>query len=247
MTTSVYLRFYEELNDFLSPTHRKERFEYTFEGVLTIQDLLRRLGVPTSQVELVLADGASVDFAYTLQQGEWISFYPIFESFDIRPVLRVRAQPLRETRFTTGAGLRPLARYLRLCGFDTIDGSDLLPDEIARLSETEGRILLVHGNQLLPARSLSHVRHLQNLKPRKQLLEIMDALDLVASARLLSRCPSCNRPLPAAKETAIFPGALPLSIPPRCQGCVNRISGGPRLRRVNWFLRHVLGAGATPP
>jgi len=147
MTTRVHLRFYEELNDFLPEADRKKRIEYAFEGKLTIQGLLEHLRVPASQVELVLSDGASLDFAHVLRQGEWISFYPVFESFDIRPLLRLRAEPLRKTRFVTWAGLRPLGRYLRWCGFDALDRSDRPLDEAVRLSELEGRILLVRQYQ----------------------------------------------------------------------------------------------------
>ncbi len=249
MATRVHLRFYEELNDFLPETQRKKRIQYTFEeGELTILDLLERLGVPACQVELVLADGASVDFAHALRQDEWISFYPVFESFDIRPMLRVRSYPLRKTRFVSGMRLRPLARYLRLCGFDTLLLNGRSLEKAARISEEQNRVLLIPETQPLPKGIVSHVRHLHEVKPRQQLLEIIEALDLVASVSPLTRCPSCNHAFPVFEGVvqAKPPESLFECLPPQCDGCGRRFPEGPHLQRVRRFLTYLLSPPRAP-
>src|SRR4029079_2242645 len=113
-------RFYEELNDFL-PWHRRKRaIEYRCARAATVKNAIEALGVPHTEVELVLANGASVDFAYRVREGDYISVYPKFECFDVRELLKVRAQPLRSMRFIADAHLGGLARWLRMLGFDTV-------------------------------------------------------------------------------------------------------------------------------
>ncbi|TMG87791.1 MAG: hypothetical protein E6H76_11145 [Betaproteobacteria bacterium] len=59
-------RFYEELNDFLAPALRKAEFAYTFTGTPSVKDAIEAIGVPHTEVDLVLVDGESVDFTRRL-------------------------------------------------------------------------------------------------------------------------------------------------------------------------------------
>lgn len=116
----VYLRFYEELNDFLPEAWRKTTFAYPLGRSTSIKDLIESLGVPHPEVDLVLVNGESVDFSYRVREGDRISVYPVFESLDIGSVQRLRPIPLREPRFVVDNHLGKLTRYLRLLGFDTL-------------------------------------------------------------------------------------------------------------------------------
>ena len=80
----VTFRFYEELNDFLPPEKRKRDFQSPFKGRESIKDKIEALGVPHTEVDLILVNGDSVDFGYILQDGDRISVYPVFESLDIQ-------------------------------------------------------------------------------------------------------------------------------------------------------------------
>src|SRR6185369_8725788 len=117
-------RFYEELNDFLAPELRKRAFAYAFNGTPAVKDAIEAIGVPHTEVDLVLVDGESVDFARRLNGGERVAVYPVFERLDITAVTRLRARPLRQTRFVLDVHLGKLARNLRLLGFDTIYRND---------------------------------------------------------------------------------------------------------------------------
>jgi len=118
------IRFYEELNDFLPLERRKVDFSHEFQRRASIKDLIEALGVPHTEVDLILVNGASVDFSYIVRDGDRISVYPMFEAFDIQTVSRVRPQPLRVIRFVLDVHLGKLARYLRLLGFDTLYRND---------------------------------------------------------------------------------------------------------------------------
>jgi hypothetical protein len=91
-------RFYAELNDFLLPERRFTEFAYGFLDVATVKDRIESFGVPHTEVDLILVNGQSVDFACRLQDGDRISVYPVFEAFDIAGLTRLRPEPLRDAR-----------------------------------------------------------------------------------------------------------------------------------------------------
>src|SRR5574340_174847 len=102
-------RFYAELNDFLPRRRRFVPFSYEFDGRQSIKDMIEAIGVPHTEIDLILVNGESVNFSYLVQDGERISVYPVFENFDITPVLRLRPEPLRVVRFIGGTHLGRVA------------------------------------------------------------------------------------------------------------------------------------------
>ncbi len=121
MAAEIQLRLYEELNDALPPDKRKIRFAYPLENIKTVKELLKSINIPEGDVELVLINDASADFSTPLHDGDFVSIYPVFESWDIKSLIRVRDQPLRQIRFIAGTDLSCLADSLRTLGFDTLD------------------------------------------------------------------------------------------------------------------------------
>ena len=71
------LRFYAELNDFLSPEDRDRSVVQPFNVRPSIKDLIGAAGVPHTEVDLLLVNGESVDFAYPVRDGDRISVYPV--------------------------------------------------------------------------------------------------------------------------------------------------------------------------
>lgn len=86
----------------------------------SVKDMIEGIGVPHTEVDLVLVNGESSDFSRLVQNGDRVAVYPVFESIDIAPVLRLRPQPLRELRFVLDVHLGRLAGYLRTLGFDAV-------------------------------------------------------------------------------------------------------------------------------
>src|SRR5262245_205028 len=98
-SATATFRFYEELNDFLAPDRRGRSFNARCARGATAKHMIEALGVPHTEVELLFVNGESVGFERVLAEGDRVAVYPKFEAFDVTPLLRVRAQPLRETRF----------------------------------------------------------------------------------------------------------------------------------------------------
>ena len=196
-------RFYEELNDFLPPRRRKCAFACACARGATVKHAIEALGVPHTEVELILANGASVDFSYVVREGDRISVYPVFESLDVTPVLKVRAEPLRRTRFIADAQLGGLAKYLRLLGFDTLYENSYRDAQVARISVDEQRIVLTRDRALLMHKLISRGCYVRGTRPRQQLEEVVLRLDLHRAIKPFSRCLRCNWELKPVAKAAI--------------------------------------------
>jgi hypothetical protein len=72
------LRFYAELNGFLAPSLRGAPVTADVSPTATIKDVIESRGVPHTEVDLILASGEPVDFAYRGRDGERIAAYPPF-------------------------------------------------------------------------------------------------------------------------------------------------------------------------
>jgi hypothetical protein len=70
---SAEFRFYEELNDFLPEARRKRAFGWRFHGTPSVKDTIEAIGVPHTEVDLVLVDGRSVGFDKLLHGGERVA------------------------------------------------------------------------------------------------------------------------------------------------------------------------------
>jgi uncharacterized protein with PIN domain/sulfur carrier protein ThiS len=200
----ISLRFYEELNDFLPQERRKVQFSHTLAGKTSIKDVIEALGVPHTEVDLILVNQSPVDFAYIVQPGDRISVYPTFESFDISALTPLRPKPLREIRFVLDVHLGKLAAYLRFLGFDTLYRNDYRDDELARISVAEKRILLTRDRGLLKRRLITHGYYVRTTNPKQQLAEILRRFQLSPPYSFLKRCTLCNAPLrPSPKERVL--------------------------------------------
>ncbi len=241
----VWFRFYAELNDFLPADKRQVGFVHSFEGRVSIKHLIEALGVPHPEVDLVLVNGRSVDFSYLVQDGDQISVYPVFESLDITPLVHLRPQPLRETRFVLDTHLGRLAAYLRMLGFDTLYRNDTADEELAQISSQERRILLTRDRGLLKRGVVTHGYCMRETAPRRQLVEVLRRFDLFQTVKPFSRCLRCNDMLqPVSKE------AISHRLPPKtqqyydefriCQACNQIYWKGSHYQRMQQLIERVL-------
>lgn len=194
MITATF-RFYEELNDFLPSLRRRRAFDCVCAQSATVKHMIEALGVPHTEVELVLLNGESVGFERLILDGDRVAVYPKFERLDISPLLKVRTRPLRVLRFIADAHLGGLAALLRMSGFDTLYDNAFEDGQIAEIGAHEGRVVLTRDRELLKRRIISHGCYLHARKPAPQLRELFERLDLARSARPFSLCLRCNHPL----------------------------------------------------
>ena len=185
-------RFYQELNDFLPPHQCQVAFDHDWIGSPSIKHLVEALGVPHTEVDLILVNDRSVDWSCRPQDGDRIAVYPVFESLDITPLIRLRPEPLREVRFVLDGHLGRLAAYLRMLGFDTLWNNNPADATLAHISKEERRILLTRDQGLLKRSAVTHGYWVRATAPREQLVEVIGRFDLRRAARPFTRCLSCN-------------------------------------------------------
>lgn len=191
--SEVHFRFYEELNDFLPVERRRREFPVAGRPRNSVKDMIESLGVPHTEIDLILVNGETVDFSYLVRPGDRISVYPEFESFDIQAVNRLRPEPLRRTRFVLDTHLGKLARYLRLLGFDALYSNAYKDEELAAISSRgDKRILLTRDRGLLKRSEVTHGYYVRETRPLEQAREVVRRFDLRRLVRAFGRCIQCN-------------------------------------------------------
>lgn len=237
----VTIRFYEELNDFLPPEHRGTPFPLDLPPACSVKAAIEDLGVPHTEVDLVLVDGVSVGFDHRVLDGERIAVFPVFESWDISGLSKVRPVPLRELRFIVDVHLGTLAGYLRMFGFDTRVSGARGDEELARLSRLEGRVLLTRDRGLLKRRIVTHGLLVRSLVPRRQLAQVFARFELAGPVRsatggssgLFSRCMACNGHLERVDRALVLE-----DVPPRVAGAYREFSRCTGCGKVFWRGTH---------
>jgi len=199
----VQLRFYEELNDFLAPARRKVEFSHDFDRRASVKDMIESFGVPHTEVDIILVNGHSVDFSYIVQDGDRLSIYPVFESLDVSPLVRLRPAPLRSPAFVLDSNLGRLARYLRLLGFDCLYQNDYGDETVASLADREQRIVLTRDRALLQRKIITRGYFVREVRPRLQVKEVLARFDLYRRVAPFSRCVRCNGDLQTVDKQTI--------------------------------------------
>jgi uncharacterized protein with PIN domain len=250
MVTATF-RFYEELNDFLARPLRRRAFSCVCAHAATAKHMIEALGVPHTEVELILVNGESVGFDRQLADGDRVAVYPKFEALDIQPWLRVRERPLRVMRFIADAHLGGLAQLLRLAGFDTLYDNHYPDADIEVLASAEHRIVLTRDRELLKRRTITHGCYVRTLKPKAQLREIFDRLDLAGSARPFRLCLTCNVPLRRIPKDEVA-GRAPEGVLERhtqfvtCDMCRRVFWEGTHWQRMRALMDSVASERASP-
>jgi len=189
---TVYMRFYEELNDFLPSNKRKLRFPCPFQGRVSIKDLIESIGVPHIEIDLILVNGKSVGFGYIVNEQDDISIYPVFESFDIKDAQHLRPKPLREPKLILDVQLGSLTKYMRMLGFDSAYKNSYSENEIIILSINERRTILTKDRNILKRNDVAHGYWIRNIKIIDQVKEVTRRFQLNNLIQPFSRCMKCN-------------------------------------------------------
>ena len=240
MVTATFC-FHEELNDFLPSERRGREFPVPCARNATTKHMIEALGVPHTEVELILVNGQPVGFDRLLRDGDQVAVYPRFDSLAIKPLLRLREWPLPVIHFVADSHLGGLARLLRMAGFDTLYRNDYLDSAIAEIAGRERRILLTRDRDLLKQRGISHGCYVHALKPARQFAEIVARLKLARNFRPFTLCLECNAPVHSIKKLSIF-RKLPPSINARheyftiCDHCGRVFWEGSHWQRMRQLL-----------
>lgn len=174
----AWFRFYEELNQYLPQNRRKQEVRVPLKKACPVQNVVVSLGVPLSEIDLILVNGESVDFSHTLYGDERVSVYPVFELLNIGKVTRLREVPLRRLKFITAGNQSDLVGRLTELGFDAKCCLACCADEIVATARREKRIILTKNEDLIKGKEVTHALLIRSDKAEDQVQEIIHRLDL---------------------------------------------------------------------
>ncbi|PLX34115.1 MAG: twitching motility protein PilT [Clostridiales bacterium] len=246
------IRFYAELNGFLKGGDCNGEMKYRHCGRRSVKDLIENFGIPHVEVDLILVNGESVGLDRIVEDGDRIGVYPMFERFNVKGLSKLREIPLRATSFAIDVHLGKLAKYLRLMGFDADYVNDRDDDEILRISNAEGRIILTCDRQMLKRCEVVRGMLINSRKPQEQLAEVLERLDIKAAAKPFSRCMQCNGSIEEITDETEFDqafGELPQRVKTWCKelyicrACGKLYWKGSNYQKMVDFVDGVLGKG----
>ncbi|NML15896.1 Mut7-C RNAse domain-containing protein [Azohydromonas caseinilytica] len=236
-------RFYAELGDFLPPGRRGRAFEHAVAPHENAKHAIEALGVPHTEVALLLVNGRPAPLESFLQPGDRVA---------VLPALRRLAPevPAGGRRFIADAHLGRLARYLRFAGLDTLWHNAWDDAELVALAADEDRIVLTRDRALLMHRHVHAGGWLRDDDPLAQLADVARRWSLPLHEPGPSRCLECNAvPVPVPKAE-VAERLLPNTRASfeqfwRCPGCQRIFWRGSHWRRMHEAVRGVAATLAS--
>lgn len=188
----IRLHFHHSLNDFVTPALNDTEIIHDLNRKASVKDMIESFNVPHTEVELILVNGAAVDFNYIVQDKDCIRVYPVCENSGMATSLRLRSEPSWPPVFVADANLGKLARYLRLLGFDCLYRNDSDDDAMAKIASEQQRILFTRDRALLQRRMIAHGYFVRADMPKVQVREVLKRFNLYTLIKPLTRCTHCN-------------------------------------------------------
>ena len=220
----VTVRLYGDLAQLAGEADRRGIVELGYPGTRTVKDLVESLGVPHTEVDLLLVDGESVGFDHRLDEGERVSVYPVFHDVAVDAISKVRPDEPPPTRFLLDVHLGKLANHLRLLGLDAAYDNDRDDRELAVLATTDDRTLLTRDRGLLMRARVVHGYLVRSTDPVEQAAEVVRRFRLADAVDPFTRCLTCGADLHPAEKGEVID-----ELPPRtrrdhdrfvrCSGC----------------------------
>ena len=246
LDSMVTFRFYGGLNDFISRQRKFQDISVTYPVRNSVKDMIESLGPPHTEVDLILANGRSVDFTYIVEPSDRICVYPEFTSIDVSGLTPLRPPYRTPPRFVLDTHLGKLARYLRLLGFDTLYRNDWDDATLATLAASgEERILLTRDRGLLKHSEVIFGYYIRADDPRTQIKEVASRYRLKPLIKAFSRCIQCNgfiTPVAKARVLSSLPEAVAQTVDAftQCGDCGRVYWKGSHYDRLYLFVENLL-------
>ncbi len=159
---------------------------------------------------------------------------------------------MEDLKFIADAHLGKLAKYLRLCGFDTCYRTDLNDNGIIDLAITEMRTILTRDKEMLRNKNVRHGFRIRSQYPRTQLKEVFLNFDIKKPIALFSRCLECNGLLRQVTKEEVIGRLMPMTRRyfrkfKVCDECNRIYWNGSHYRNMKIEIRSILSRPTAEP
>ena len=219
---TVRLRFHGDLNFFLRSKSSDAVIDRQLSEKTAIKDIIESCGVPHPEVDLILIDGRSVRFDYTLATEAKVEVCSVGNCGTYHTYERL--QDAYITKFVSDGHLGTLTRNLRLLGFDVAYDQKANDRQLLEVMARENRALLTRDRHLLMHAIVQHGYSPRSQNPEEQTVEVLRRFDLRELITPFTRCLRCNAPLEETAKGDIIDKLEPLTKIHynqfrRCPGC----------------------------
>jgi uncharacterized protein with PIN domain len=232
MESAAVFRFYNSLNDFLSPANKNCDIKYWFNGNPSIKDAIEAIGIPHTEVNEITINGTFIDFSYPLRANNHADVFPLVNITN-RSTHSVIPPLPHPVSFIADVHAGKLARELRLFGFDTAYENNLNDQQVADIAERENRVVLTRDIGLLKHKKIKWGYWLRSQHVQEQLAEVINRYNLTDSIKPFIRCIDCNGQIEPVKKEAIL-----LQLPPKTKEYFNEFYQCKSCEKVYWKGSH---------
>ncbi len=240
-------RCFGNLPALLKRRYRDASIVYRFKRHPAVKDAIESMGIPHTEVDVIVANGCSVDFHYQLQHLDTIDVYPLGCTVPAGTVLHLSAPPVEPVAFVIDLHLGKLTRRLRLLGFDCLYQNDFSDAEIMQLSFDQQRVILTRDRGILKHRQVVHGYLVRSDQVDEQIREVIDRYQLIDQIHAWRRCMACNGLLEKIEKAAIAERLQPLTRRyyldfRRCRVCQRLYWQGSHFEKISRWLETLPGS-----
>jgi len=244
MKSSAGFYFYGSLNDFLPNSLKNNWITFEFTGNPSIKDSIEALGIPHTEVEVILVNKSPVNFNYGIAPEDAVEVYPMDYKEHPRGTLTLINKQSIPHKFICDVHLGKLTRLLRLLGFDVYYNQHLDDRLIAEIADLENRTVLTCDVGLLKYKAIKHGYWLRSQNLEEQLTEVLNRFKLINKMAPFSRCLACNGIIKQVAKEAVV-DLIPAQTKQhfnefyRCTDCNRIYWKGSHYKKMLQFVEHI--------
>ncbi|HKJ05171.1 MAG TPA: Mut7-C RNAse domain-containing protein [Geopsychrobacteraceae bacterium] len=247
MAGQADFHFFGRLATLLTGTNGDAEITYRFNGSPTVKDSVEALGIPHTEIDLILVAGRSVDFNYRIQAADQVEVFPFGATPELLEVVHLSPPLPDEPIFILDVHLGKLARRLRLLGFDCRYRNDYTDSQIIGLALAEGLVILTRDRGILKCARIEQGYLVGSDQVVEQILEVLERFQLRKKIRPLYRCPRCNGLLQSVAKEAVIERLQPKTARyyqtfQLCRSCGQLYWKGSHYQKIKRWIRELTKA-----
>lgn len=247
MANQADFHFFGRLSTLLAGASEDTVITYRFSGSPAIKDSIEAMGLPHTEVDLILVADRSVGFDYRLQADDQVEVFPFGLAPELEGNVHLSPQLQDHPVFILDVHLGKLARRLRMLGFDCRDRNDYADAQLIELALAEGLIILTRDRGLLKHARVDQGYLVVPDKVNEQVLDVLERYQLREKIRPLCRCPRCNGLLQLVAKSDVIGRLQPKTARyyqtfRQCRSCRQLYWQGSHYVKIERWIRELLAA-----